>query len=338
MRVANDKAANDAEALGYRNLLLQSAQRTLFTEIRALTELRSGLDNGLADDFVGAIEKIRDIRGRVIVTGMGKSGIVGRKIAATLASTGTPTYFVHPSEASHGDLGMITRDDIVIALSWSGETAELANILNFCTRFRVPLVAITSRRESALGRAADVVLALPVTQEACPHGLAPTSSTTMQLVLGDALAIALLESRGFTPQDFRVFHPGGKLGATLQYVRDHMHTGDQLPLVEQGQKMSDGIVWMTAKGFGCLGVVDENQKLVGIITDGDLRRHISDNLLDLNVEDVMTPNPKTISPDLVVGTALERLNTLKITALFVVEDSKPVGIIRVHDLVRIGVV
>lgn len=319
--------------------MLQSAQRTLFTEIRALSELRGALESDqLAEPFLKAIALINDSKGRVIVTGMGKSGLIARKIAATMASTGTPTYFVHPSEASHGDLGMITRDDVVLALSWTGETAELANILTFCRRFAVPLIAMTSKEESALGRAANLVLKLPVTQEACPHGLAPTSSTTMQLVLGDALAVALLESRGFTPQDFRVFHPGGKLGANLQYVRDHMHIGDSMPLVREEMPMSEGIVVMSAKGFGCLGVVNEAGFLVGIITDGDLRRHLDDDLLAQTVKDVMTQNPKTVPSDLVVGAALERLNTLKITALFVVDEDKPVGIIRVHDLVRIGVV
>lgn len=322
-----------------RELMLQSAQRTLFTEIRALSELRSALESDeLAEPWLKTIALIRGIKGRVLVTGMGKSGLIARKIAATMASTGTPTYFVHPSEASHGDLGMITPDDVVLALSWSGETAELANILNFCRRFQVPLIAMTSKEESALGRAADVVLKLPVTQEACPHGLAPTASTTMQLVLGDALAVALLESRGFTPQDFRLFHPGGKLGATLQYVGDHMHTDDNMPLAHEDMPMSEGIVLMSAKGFGCLGVVDEAGILVGIITDGDLRRHLGDNLLERTLKDVMTPNPKTVTSDMVVGAALERLNSLKITALFVVDDIKPVGIIRVHDLVRIGVI
>lgn len=321
---------------GFKDFMIQSAQRTLFTEIRGLTELRNALDNGLADSFVEAVSRIRDIRGRVILTGMGKSGLIGRKIAATFASTGTPAYFVHPSEASHGDLGIVTREDLVIALSWSGETAELANILNYCTRFRVPLIAFTSSPKSALGRAADVVLKLPITQEACPHGLAPTASTTMQLVLGDALAVALLESRGFTPQDFRVFHPGGKLGASLQYVRDLMHDGTHMPLVKQGILMSEGIVLMTARGFGCLGVVDDAGHLVGIVTDGDLRRHLSDNLLSRPVEEVMTHNPKTVEPDAVVGVALERLNALNITSLFVVKDKKPVGIIHIHDFMRIG--
>ena len=336
MRSQNEAVAVDNDHL--HDLMIQSAQRTLFTEIRALTELRSAMENGLASQFVEAISMIRSVSGRVLVTGMGKSGIIGRKIAATLTSTGTPSYFVHPSEASHGDLGIVTRDDLVIALSWSGETKELADILNYCARFRVPLIAITSKGDSALGQAANLVLGLPVTQEACPHGLAPTASTTMQLALGDALAVALLESRGFTPHDFRVFHPGGKLGASLRYVRDVMHTDEHVPLVPRGTMMSEGIVLMTARGFGCLGVIDDDERLTGIITDGDLRRHLSDDLLSRRVEEVMTPDPKVIEPDVVVTGALERLDSLNITSLFVVENEKPIGIVHVHDLMRLGTI
>jgi arabinose-5-phosphate isomerase len=270
---------------------------------------------------------------------MGKSGHVGRKIAATLASTGTPSFFVHPSEASHGDLGMITPDDVLMALSWSGETAELKDLIDYSRRFRIGLVAVTALADSTLGRAADVVLTLPPAREACPHNLAPTTSTLMQQALGDALAIALLESRGFTALDFRVFHPGGRLGAMLKFVRDIMHTGASIPLARVGTSMSEAISEMTAKSFGCVGIVDGQNRLVGIITDGDLRRHMSpgSNLLELKVEEVMTHEPKTVRPDQLVSEALELLNTLKKTQLMVVDAGKPVGVVHFHDLLRAGV-
>jgi arabinose-5-phosphate isomerase len=276
-------------------------------------------------------------RGRVIVTGMGKSGHVGRKIAATLASTGTPAFFVHPSEASHGDLGMIAADDVIMALSWSGETAELKDLIDYSARFRIGLIALTAIADSTLGKAADVVLALPQAREACPHNLAPTTSTLMQHALGDALAIALLESRGFTAIDFRVFHPGGRLGAMLKFVRDMMHTGAAIPLATVGTRMSEAVVEMSAKGFGCVGIADQDGKLVGIVTDGDLRRHMRPDLLDARVETVMTRNPKTVRPEQLASEALEILNSSKITALIVAEAGKPVGIVHFHDLLRAGV-
>jgi arabinose-5-phosphate isomerase len=262
---------------------------------------------------------------------------VARKIAATLASTGTPAFFVHPGEASHGDLGMIAPDDVIMALSWSGETAELKDLTDYSARFRIALVAITAFTDSALARAADVVLALPHAREACPHNLAPTTSTLMQHALGDALAIALLESRGFTALDFRVFHPGGKLGAMLKFVRDVMHRGTAIPLVAVGTSMADAVVEMSAKGFGCVGIADAEGSLVGIVTDGDLRRHMRPDLLDARVETVMTRNPKTVRPDQLAGEALEIINTSQITALIVAEAGKPVGIVNFHDLLRTGV-
>jgi arabinose-5-phosphate isomerase len=315
-----------------------SALRTLEIErdgLRALVEAMSG---PMAEAMSSAVETLKNARGRVIVTGIGKSGHVGQKLAATFASTGTPAFFVHPSEASHGDLGMITRDDVILALSWSGETVELKNILTFSRRFAVPLIAITSRRESALGRSADVVLELPRIKEACPHGLAPTTSTTVQLALGDAIAIALLETKGFTAHDFKVFHPGGSLGAQLKFVTDVMHKSDQLPLAPETTPMSDAILIMTQRSFGCLGVVDGKGRLVGIITDGDLRRHMSRNLMAARVGDIMTRKPKTIRPGVLASAALEMLNSSRITALFVVDRGKPVGIVHVHDLLRMGVV
>jgi arabinose-5-phosphate isomerase len=267
---------------------------------------------------------------------MGKSGHVGRKIAATLASTGTPAFFVHPGEASHGDLGMITpRQDVIMALSWSGETAELKDLIDYSRRFGIGLIAITANIESTLARAADVVLTLPQAREACPHNLAPTTSSLMQLALGDALAIALLESRGFTAIDFGKLHPAGRLGAMLKFVRNVMH-GDP-PLAPLGSKMSEALVEMTRKGFGCIGIIDTNGRLVGIITDGDLRRHMRSNLPEARVEDVMTKAPKTVRPDQLASEALEILNSSKITALIVAAGGKPVGIVHVHDLLRAGV-
>jgi arabinose-5-phosphate isomerase len=318
---------------------IASARRTLDLEIGGLSALRAAIEDGLGEVFAKAVDVIRSARGRVIVTGMGKSGHVGQKIAATLASTGTPAFFVHPGEASHGDLGMITHEDVILALSWSGETVELGNILTYSRRFGVTLIALTSRAESALGKAADLVLKLPTSQEACPHGLAPTTSTLMQLGMGDCLALALLESRGFSAADFKVFHPGGQLGANLQYASDLMHKGERLPLVAASAVMSDALVVMTEKSFGCLGIVDETGRLVGIVTDGDLRRHMGPQLLHARVSDIMTRGPKTIAPDTLASAALALMNGHKspFTALFVVEEEKPVGIIHIHDLLRTGV-
>ncbi len=313
------------------------ATRSLDCGVDGLRSLKAALANGLAEGFVRAVDAMKGCQGRVIVTGMGKSGHIGQKIAATLASTGTPSQFVHPAEASHGDLGMITAKDVILALSWSGETVELANLLTYSRRFRVPLVAITSRPESALGKAADIVLALPPVKEACPHGLAPTTSTLVQLALGDCLAIALLEGRGFTAQDFKVFHPGGQLGANLKHVGDLMHRGARLPIVSSDERMSTALVTMTEKSFGCLGITDKTGKLAGILTDGDLRRHMAPGLLDRTVTELMTRSPKTVTPDTLASSALQIINSLSITALFVVEDGYPVGILHIHDLLRAGV-
>ena len=315
---------------------IASALRTLEAEGGGIDALRAALRNGLSGGFVAAVEMIRKVEGRVIVTGMGKSGHVGAKIASTLASTGTPALFVHPAEASHGDLGMITKSDVILALSWSGETAELKNLTDYSRRYRIGLIAMTANPDSTLGKAADVVLALPNAREACPHNLAPTTSSLMQLALGDALAIALLESRGFTAVDFGLLHPGGKLGALLKTVRDLMHTGAEVPLAPLGACMSDALIEMTRKGLGCVGIVDAEGLLVGIITDGDLRRHMRNDLLDQRVEDVMTRGPKTVRPDQLISETLEVLNARKVTALFAIENQRPVGIIHVHDLLRAG--
>jgi len=340
-RVVSPKSRKTEENAAQSGLI-DSALRTIETERAGLAALATAIADGLGTAFVAAVEKIRTAsdngKGRVIVTGMGKSGHVGRKIAATLASTGTPAYFVHPGEASHGDLGVISPDnDIIVALSWSGETAELRDLTDYAKRFRVTLIAVTANAESTLARAADIALVLPAAKEACPLGLAPTTSTLMQLALGDALAVALFESRGFTALQFKEFHPGGKLGASLTFVRDVMHQDSSMPLVTLGTRMSEALVEMTGKGFGCVGVTGNGGALVGIVTDGDLRRHMRDDLLTSPVELVMTKNPRSVRPDQLAAEALEILNSRKVTALFVVEDTKPVGLVHVHDLLRIGV-
>ena len=327
----------------------ESALRTLRLErggIAALEEAfrhpgepdqASGQAAGLAAAFADAVELIRSRSGRVIVSGMGKSGHVARKIAATLASTGTPAYFVHPGEASHGDLGMIKPSDALLLLSWSGETAELADIITYSRRHRIALVAITAGAASTLATKADVALALPRAEEACPNGLAPTTSTTMQLAIGDALAVALLEARGFTAADFRGFHPGGKLGARLTFVRDIMHTGEHLPLVASGSGMGEAIVEISAKGFGCVGVLDGEGRLAGIITDGDLRRHMRPDLMAQTVDNVMTQGAKTIDAGAIAAEALDILNNLKISTLFVLDEAgRPAGVLHLHDLLRLG--
>jgi arabinose-5-phosphate isomerase len=319
------------------NVLITCALRTLEAETGGLAALSAAIESGLGQAFIRAVAMIKAARGRVIVSGMGKSGHIGNKIAATLSSTGTPAFFVHPAEASHGDLGMITSDDVIIAMSWSGETAELKNLINYSRRFRIGLIAITADAASTLGKAADIALALPQAREACPHNLAPTTSSLMQLALGDALAIALLESRGFTALDFRELHPGGRLGAALTFVRDLMHTGPEMPLKPIGTRMSDAIVEMSAKGWGCVGITDAAGHLVGIITDGDLRRHMRPDLLEALVEDVMTRGPNTVHPDQLAGEALEILNSLKRTVLFVIEGDRAVGVLHMHDLLRAGV-
>jgi arabinose-5-phosphate isomerase len=316
---------------------IASALRTLDTEREGVAALAAAMCDGLGPAFVSAVETIHNARGRVIVTGMGKSGHVGRKIAATLASTGTPAFFVHAADASHGDLGMITSDDVMLVLSWSGETEELKDLINYSRRFRIGLIAVTVSADSTLGKAADVVLAMPESREACPHNLAPTTSSLMQLAIGDALAIALLESRGFTAVDFGVFHPRGQLGAALKFVRDIMHTGTAVPLIGRGAPMSEAIVEMSAKGFGCVAVTDGSGKLAGVITDGDLRRHMRVDLLEAPVDEVMTAAPKVVRPDQLASEALQLLNSSKITALVVVEQGRPVGIVHFHDLLRAGV-
>ncbi|HEY7297296.1 MAG TPA: KpsF/GutQ family sugar-phosphate isomerase [Xanthobacteraceae bacterium] len=335
--MAKSKALSDEAANEHARALIASAARTLDAEASGISALAAAIHDGLGQAFTAAVDLIRQARGRVIITGMGKSGHVGRKIAATLASTGTPAFFVHPGEASHGDLGMITADDVILALSWSGETVELKDLTDYSRRFRIGLIAVTATAESALSKAADVVMLLPQAREACPHNLAPTTSSLMQHALGDALAIALLESRGFTALKFAELHPGGRLGAMLKFVRDIMRSGSAIPLVRLGTRMSDALVEMTAKSLGCVVIVDDGGTLMGIITDGDLRRHMRPDLLDLAVEQIMTTEPKTVRPDQLASEALEILNTSKKTQLIVIEADEPIGIVHVHDLLRVGV-
>ncbi|WP_011909722.1 KpsF/GutQ family sugar-phosphate isomerase [Cereibacter azotoformans] len=313
---------------------LATARRVIATEAEAL----SLLGDSLGEAFGEAVEMILRARGRVIVSGMGKSGHIGRKITATLASTGTPAQFVHPAEASHGDLGMVTRDDVALVLSNSGETPELADIIAHTRRFDIPLIGVAGRAQSTLLRQSDVALLLPPAPEACGNGIVPTSSTTMTLALGDALAIALMEHRQFTPEHFRVFHPGGKLGARLAKVSDLMHRN--LPLVDAGTPMGEALITMSRLGFGVLGVTGQDGRLEGVITDGDLRRHL-DGLLGLCVDDVMTRNPRTIAPDALAERAVAEMNARKITSLFVVDpegSGAAAGLIHIHDCLRAGVV
>ncbi len=314
---------------------LAVARRVLATEAAGLQALAASLDAG----FERAVDLLAGATGRVVVSGMGKSGHVARKIAATFASTGTPALFVHPAEASHGDLGMIVPGDAALVLSNSGETTELADLIAHARRFGLPLVGITARGASALAEAADVALLLPSAAEACPMGLAPTTSTTMQVALGDALAVALLTRRGFTAADFRDFHPGGKLGARLRRVRELMHAGDAMPLATPETSMDRALLLITEKRFGCLGIVDAGGRLAGIITDGDLRRAMGPDLFARSAHSVMTPAPRTIGPDALAAEALHVMNARErpITALFVVDaERRPVGILHVHDLLRAG--
>jgi arabinose-5-phosphate isomerase len=319
---------------------LAAAIRTVAAEREGLAALEAAFAGGdLGPRFAEAVAAIEKAKGRVIVTGMGKSGHVGRKIAATLASTGTPAHFVHPAEASHGDLGMVGQDDVILALSWSGEAKELADIIAYSRRFRVTLVAVTAGADSALGRAADIPLVLPRAREACPNGQAPTTSTIMQMAIGDALAVTLLERHGFSADDFRIFHPGGKLGAQLLKVEALMHRGDLLPIAAESAVVADAIAVMSQKGFGMPIVVDGDGRLAGIVTDGDLRRHLGPELPSRRLAEIMTRAPRTVSDQALVTEALETLNSLKITKLVVVDgERRPAGLLDIQDVLRAGVV
>ncbi len=316
-----------------------STLKTLDIELEALGALRAALEtSGLRDEVDRAIQVLAGTRGRVIVTGMGKSGHIARKIAATMRSTGTSALFLHPGEASHGDLGVITKQDVVLAITWSGETAELGDIFRYCRVYGVTLIVATSHADSTAARAADICLAMPPVREACPNELAPTSSTTLQLVLGDALAVALIEARGFTSSDFRVFHPGGKLGAQLITVGEIMGVGDAIPRVDRDASLTSATLEMSRKRYGCTAVVDEDDGLIGAFTDGDLRRCIAVYDLNDNIGLHMSVNPLTVTPDMLASDALRILNENAVSVLFVEDQDKLVGIVHIHDIVRAGVV
>jgi arabinose-5-phosphate isomerase len=335
--------SESAPKLDLESMAALDARRSL---ARAVGAARDGLERllhaltheRLGQDTCAAVDLLRGCPGRIIIAGMGKSGHIARKLAATFSSTGTPAYYLHPAEASHGDLGMIDRGDVVVALSWSGETGEFAGLLSYLKRFEVPLIAITAGRASTLARHATIALVLPEVEEACPLGLAPTTSTTLQLALGDALAVALLEHKGFTAADFGVLHPGGRLGAQLKTVRDLMHEGERLPLVREGTIMADAILEMSSKGFGIVGVVGETHKLLGVVTDGDLRRHMTRDLMDRRVEKVMSSSPVVLTAKVLAGAALTVMQERKISAVFIVEAARPIGLLHMLDLVRSGVV
>ena len=311
-----------------------SAIKTIDSEIDTINHLK---DSVKAENLTKALDFMQNSKGRIIITGMGKSGHIGRKIAASLASTGTPSFFVHPAEASHGDLGMITEDDVVVAISNSGESRELIDILNYCKRFGIKLIAITKNAESSLGKAGDVVLELPNNGEACPLGLAPTSSTTATLVLGDILTVGMIERKGFSKEDFNDRHPGGKLGSILKRVSDLMHTGQEMPILDENSNMQAVLLEMTSKRLGCVGFINQTGDLTGILTDGDLRRCLSSKILEEKAIDLMTHNPKTISPNAMTAEALKIMHDKKITNLFVLEGKKPIGVIHIHDLLNNGV-
>ena len=312
---------------------IASAKRVLTIEAKAL----GGLADSLGEPFCRALDIMAGVTGRVVVTGMGKSGHIGHKIVATFSSTGTPAFFVHPAEASHGDLGMITTDDAVLAFSNSGETTELADIVAYAKRFEIPLIGVTGGKDSALAEAADVALILPESEEACPMGLAPTTSTTVMLALGDAMSVALLERKGFSPDEFHVLHPGGKLGRRLIKVSDIMHSGEKMPLTGSDTLMADALIEMSAKSFGCVGIIGPDGLLQGVITDGDLRRHMNPELVGKKVSEVMTKGVLAINPEMLASVALGIMNVRAITNIFVTKDDRPVGILHIHDCLRAGV-
>ena len=312
----------------------ESAIRTIDTEIDAISKLKNSV---ALENLTSALDLMQNSTGRIIITGMGKSGHIGKKIAASLASTGTPSFFVHPAEASHGDLGMITENDVVVAISNSGESKELVDIINYCKRFGIKIIAITKNPESSLGKAADIILELPNYGEACPLGLAPTSSTTTTLVLGDILTVGLIERKGFSKEDFNLRHPGGKLGSILKRVGDLMHTGQDMPILDENSNMQAVLLEMTSKCLGCVGFINQTGMLTGMLTDGDLRRCLSPSILNEKAINLMTKNPKTVSKDMISAEALKIMHDKKITNMFVLENGKPIGVIHIHDLLNNGV-
>ena len=312
----------------------ESALRTIDMEVETINKLK---DSVALENLSLALDLMQNSQGRIIVTGMGKSGHIGNKIAASLASTGTPSFFVHPAEASHGDLGMIAENDVVIAISNSGESRELADIINYCKRFGIKMIAITKNAESTLGKAGDVVLELPKDREACPLGLAPTSSTTATLVLGDILTIGLIDRKGFSKEEFNVRHPGGKLGSILKRVGDLMHVGQAMPILDENSNIQAVLLEMTSKCLGCVGFVNQNGDLTGMLTDGDLRRCLSASILEEKAINLMTKNPRTVTKDMISAEALKIMHDKKITNLFVLDGTKPIGVIHIHDLLNNGV-
>lgn len=312
-----------------------SAFKTIDSEIDTINCLKESIN---PECLTKALDYMQKAKGRIIITGMGKSGHIGKKIAASLASTGTPSFFVHPAEASHGDLGMITEDDVVVAISNSGESRELIDILSYCKRFGIKLISITKNPESSLGKAGDVVLELPNNGEACPLGLAPTNSTTATLVLGDILTVGMIERKGFSKTEFNDRHPGGKLGSILKRVSDLMHTNQEMPILNENSNMQAVLLEMTSKRLGCVGFINTDGELTGILTDGDLRRCLSSKILEEKAIDLMTRNPKTISPNAMIAEALKIMHDKKITNLFVIENKKPVGVIHIHDILNLGAI
>lgn len=325
---------SNIERIKVENRDVNSAFRVIQSEVDSIIALRNNLDSSLSE----ALDLMQQAKGRVVLSGIGKSGHIARKIAASLASTGTPSFYVHPAEASHGDLGMITDDDVIIAISNSGESSELLDIINYAKRFNIKLISITKNKLSTLARASNVVLCIPDTEEACPLGLAPTSSTTTTLVLGDILTIGLIERKGFTPADFKSRHPGGKLGSILKRVSDLMHSGKEMPLLSEKAVMQDVILEISSKRLGCVGFVDDKGGLTGIITDGDLRRLLFVEVMHEQAHNIMTRNPVVCSKDMLVSEAIRVLNERKITNMFVVENNKPIGVIHIHDLLNCGTI
>ena len=314
-----------------KNKILKSAKNTLSKELVSIKTLSSTFNN----NFFRAVETINNLKGRVIVTGIGKSAHIGNKISATLASTGTPSYFIHATEASHGDLGSIQKNDCVVAISNSGETSELNNIIQFTKRFNITLISITSNPKSTLHKNSTIGILYKKPIEACPLNLAPTTSTTMAMIIGDCLAISLLELKGFKSINFKNIHPGGNLGKDLKSIEEIMHTKKSLPVIDKNEKMSKALIMMTKKSFGCLGVLNDNKKIIGIITDGDLRRKLNSKFFEKRVNEVMTKKPTIASKNMLVGEAINLMNSKKITSLFICENKKPIGIIHIHDLLRL---
>ena len=317
--------------MNIKNKILKSAKKAFAIELKGIKTLSSTFN----DNFFKAVETIHNLKGRVIVTGVGKSAHIGNKLSATLTSTGTPSYFIHATEASHGDLGSIQKNDCVIAISNSGETSELTNLIQFVKRFNISLISITGNAKSTLHKNASIGILYKKPIEACPLNLAPTSSTTMAMIIGDCLAISLLELKGFESVQFKNIHPGGNLGKDLKYVSEIMHTKKAIPLIDKNEKMSKAIIIMTKKSFGCLGVIDKNKKIIGIITDGDLRRRVNSRFFEKTASQIMTKNPTVASKNTLVGQALNTMNSKKITSLFICEKKKPIGIVHIHDLLRL---